>query len=134
MPPAVCPSLLESTTTVYTSFLQSLSTCVHTPTPHSIFRFRPAPQTPDLHTSNLPHCCTFSTTALDMFGAGRIYHGTTPLCLDFLYISVCALPVARFFVAVPDELYINHYYSYASNYQYLPTLHRTPKYTRAKQS
>ena len=27
---------------------------VHTPTPHSILRFRPAPQTPDLHTSNLP--------------------------------------------------------------------------------
>ena len=30
------------------------STYVHTPTPHSILRFRPAPQTPDLHTSNLP--------------------------------------------------------------------------------
>ena len=51
VPPAVCPSLLESTTTVCTSFLQSLSTYVHTPTPHSILRFRPAPQTPDLHTS-----------------------------------------------------------------------------------
>ena len=38
-----------------TSFLRSLSTYVHTPTPHSILRFRPAPQTPDLHTSNLPH-------------------------------------------------------------------------------
>ena len=55
VPPAVCPSLLESaTTTVCTSFLQSLSTYVHTPTPHSVLRFRPAPQTPDLHTSNLP--------------------------------------------------------------------------------
>ena len=38
------------------SFLQSLSTYVRTPTPHSILRFRPAPQTPDLHTSNLPLC------------------------------------------------------------------------------
>ena len=56
VPPAVCPSLLESTTTVCTSFLQSLSTYVHTPTPHSILRFKPAPQTPDLHTSNLPLC------------------------------------------------------------------------------
>ena len=55
VPPAVCPSLLESATTVCTSFLQSLSPYVHTPTPHSILRFRPAPQTPDLHTSNLPH-------------------------------------------------------------------------------
>ena len=55
VPPAVYPSLLESTTTVCTSSLQSLSTYVHTPTPHSILRFRPAPQTPDLHTSNLPH-------------------------------------------------------------------------------
>ena len=55
VPPAVCPSLLKSATTVCTSFLQSLSTSVHTPTPHSILRFRPAPQTPDLHTSNLPH-------------------------------------------------------------------------------
>ena len=54
VPPAVCPSLLESATTVCASFLQSLSTYVHTPTPHSILRFRPAPQTPDLHTSNLP--------------------------------------------------------------------------------
>ena len=54
VPPAVYPSLLESTTTVCTSSLQSLSTYVHTPTPHSILRFRPAPQTPDLHTSNLP--------------------------------------------------------------------------------
>ena len=56
VPPAVCPSLLESATTtvVCNSFLQSLSTYVHTPT-HSILRFRPAPQTPDLHTSNLPH-------------------------------------------------------------------------------
>ena len=54
VPPAVCPSLLESATTVCTSFLQSLSTYVHTPTPHSILGFRPAPQTPDLHTSNLP--------------------------------------------------------------------------------
>ena len=41
VPPAVCPSLLESTTTVWTSFLQSLSTYVHTPTPHSILRFSP---------------------------------------------------------------------------------------------
>ena len=41
VPPAVCPSLLESTTTVCTSFLQSLSTYVHTPTPHSILRFSP---------------------------------------------------------------------------------------------
>ena len=32
------------------------STYVHTPKPHSILRFRPAPQTPDLHTSNLPLC------------------------------------------------------------------------------
>ena len=55
VPPAVCPSLLESATTVCNSFLQSLSTYVRTPTPHSISRFRPAPQTPDLHTSNLPH-------------------------------------------------------------------------------
>ena len=54
VPPAVCPSLLENTTTVCTSFMQSLSTYVHTPTPHSILRFRPAPQTPDLQTSNLP--------------------------------------------------------------------------------
>ena len=55
VPPAVCPSLLESAATaVCTSFLRSLSTYVHTPTPHSILRFRPAPQTPDLHTSNLP--------------------------------------------------------------------------------
>ena len=55
VPPAVCPSLLESaTTTVCTSFLQSLSTYVHTPTPHSVLRFRPAPKTPDLHTFNLP--------------------------------------------------------------------------------
>ena len=54
VPPAVCSSLLESTTTVCTTFLLSLSTYVHTPTPHSILRFRPAPQTPDLHTSNLP--------------------------------------------------------------------------------
>ena len=55
MPPAVCPSLLESNTTVVcTSFLQSLSTYVHTPTPHSVLRFRPAPKTPDLHTFNLP--------------------------------------------------------------------------------
>ena len=30
------------------------STYVHTPKPHSILRFRPAPQTPDLRTSNLP--------------------------------------------------------------------------------
>ena len=55
VPPAVCPSLLESATTVYNSFLQSLSTYVRTPTPQSTIRFRPAPQTPDLHTSNLPH-------------------------------------------------------------------------------
>ena len=55
VPPAVCPSMLESATTaVCNSFLQSLSTYVRTPTPHSILRFRPAPQTPDLHTSNLP--------------------------------------------------------------------------------
>ena len=54
VPPAVCPSLLKSATTGRTSFLQSLSTYVRTPTPHSILRFRPAPQTPDLHTSNLP--------------------------------------------------------------------------------
>ena len=54
VPPAVCPSLLESATTACTSFLQSLFTYVHTPTPHSILRFRPAPQTADLHTSNLP--------------------------------------------------------------------------------
>ena len=55
VPPAVCPSLLESATTaVCTCFLQSLSTYVCTPTPHSILRFRPAPQTPDLHTFNLP--------------------------------------------------------------------------------
>ena len=52
VPPAVCPALLP----VCTSFLRSLSTYVHTPTPHSILRFRPAPQTPDLHTSNLPLC------------------------------------------------------------------------------
>ena len=56
VPPAVCRSLLESATTVCTSFLQSLSTYVHTPTPHSILRFRPTPQTPDLRTSNLPLC------------------------------------------------------------------------------
>ena len=31
-------------------------TYVRTPTPYSILRFRPAPQTPDLHTSNLPLC------------------------------------------------------------------------------
>ena len=56
VPPAVCPTLLESATTaVCTSFLQSLSAYVHTPTPHFIIRFRPAPQTPDVHTSNLPH-------------------------------------------------------------------------------
>ena len=54
VPPAVCLSLLESATTVCTSFLRYLSTYVHTPTPHSILRFRPAPQTPDLHTSSLP--------------------------------------------------------------------------------
>ena len=51
VPPAVCPSLLGSATTVCASFLQSLSTNVHTPMPHSILRFRPAPQTPDLHLS-----------------------------------------------------------------------------------
>ena len=39
---------------VCNSFLQSLSTYVRTPTPHSILRFRPAPQTPDLRTSNRP--------------------------------------------------------------------------------
>ena len=83
VPPAVCPSLLENATTdsVCTSFLQSLSAYVHTEIPHtyilpfcnlfphtyirrfhirtyadasSILRFSPAPQTPDLHTSNLP--------------------------------------------------------------------------------
>ena len=54
VPLAVCPSLLESATTVCTSLLRSLSTYVHAPTPHSILRFRPAPQTPDLRTSNLP--------------------------------------------------------------------------------
>ena len=54
VPPAVCPSLLGSASTVCNSFLQSLSTYVRTPTPHFILRFRPAPRTPDLHTSNLP--------------------------------------------------------------------------------
>ena len=82
VPPAVCPSMLESATTdsVCTSFLQSLSAYVHTEIPHtilpfcnlfphtyirrfhirtyadasSILRFSPAPQTPDLHTSYLP--------------------------------------------------------------------------------
>ena len=53
VPPAVCPFAV-GLLTVCTSFLQYLSTYVHTPTPHSILRFRPAPQTPDLHTSNLP--------------------------------------------------------------------------------
>ena len=41
-------------------FLSAISfTYVHPPTPHSILRFRPAPQTPDLRTSNLPlvNCC-----------------------------------------------------------------------------
>ena len=75
VPPAVCPSLLESTTTVCTSFLQSLSTYVHTPTPHSILRFRPAPQTPDLHTSNLPHFCGLIWIGLrnsGNFGVGQV--------------------------------------------------------------
>ena len=34
---------------------------LHTPTPYSILGFRPAPQTPDLHTSNLPHLVDFVT-------------------------------------------------------------------------
>ena len=74
VPPAVCPSLLESATTVCTSFLQSLSTYVHTPTPHSILRFRPAPQTPDLHTSNLPLFASTADTQPCEGPPSRLYH------------------------------------------------------------
>ena len=74
VPPAVCPSLLESATAVCTSFLQSLFTYVHTPTPHSILRFRPAPQTPDLHTSNLPLFASTADTQPCEGPPSRLYH------------------------------------------------------------
>ena len=76
VPPAVCPSLLESATTVCASFKQSISTYVHTPTPHSMLRFRPAPQTPDLHTSNLPHVVDQSVP--------------TRLAYNIMFHSVCS--------------------------------------------
>ena len=60
VPPAVCPSLLESATTVCTSFLQSLSTYVHTPTPHCIDKWGRF-EVSDAYYPVLPgmYCCVF---------------------------------------------------------------------------
>ena len=59
VPPAVCPSVLESATTVCTSFLQSLSTYVHTRRRHIPYYDSGPPHKHQIyiHTSNLPLCC-----------------------------------------------------------------------------
>ena len=65
------------------------STYVHTPKPHSILRFRPAPQTPDLRTSNLPRVNIWCTTQLAKLSFNHSHDSTHSWRFSTFYKKYC---------------------------------------------